>query len=377
MGDDRVMDEEKKFYPVAEPNLMGKEKEYLMDCVDSTWVSSRGKYIDMFEKAFAEKIGVKHAITTANGTVSLHLILEALGIGPGDEVIVPTFTYVASANSVKYVGAKPVFVDIDEKTLNIDVNKIEEKINKNTKAIMVVHIFGNPCNMDSIELIAKKNNLLIVEDAAEALGTEFKSKKAGNLGIAGSFSFFGNKTITCGEGGMITTNDDELNKKIRSLKNHGQSSLGPYFHERVGYNYRMTNMQAALGLAQLENMDYLVNKKIKINEEYKKNLKNLEESGIIKFQENQENGLNSCWMTAIIINKEKNVKELEKKLKEKNVETKPLFTPMHRLPFYEDDNHPVSEAISDSGLMLPGGTTLTDKDIKIISDRLKSVLMEK
>ena len=182
------MENQDKFYPVAEPNFIGNEKKYLMDCVDTTWVSSKGKYIDLFEKEFAKRVGVKHAITTSNGTVSLHLILEALEIGEGDEVIVPTFTYVASANAVKYVRAKPVFVDIHEDTLNLDVNKIEEKINKNTKAIMVVHMLGNPCNMDAIELLAQENNLFIIEDAAEALGSEFNTKKAGNLGIAGSFS---------------------------------------------------------------------------------------------------------------------------------------------------------------------------------------------
>lgn len=365
-----------KFYPVAEPNFMGNERKYLMDCVDSTWVSSKGKYIDLFEKEFAKKMGVKHAITTSNGTVSLHLILEALGIGKGDEVIVPTFTYVASANSVKYVGANPVFVDIDENTLNMDIEKIQEKINDNTKAIMVVHMLGNPCDMAAIEILAQKNNLSIIEDAAEALGSEFNTKKAGNLGTAGSFSFFGNKTITCGEGGMVTTNDDELNKKIRSLKNHGQAGSKPYFHDTLGYNYRMTNMQAALGLAQLENLDKLVERKIGINQEYRKHLKDLEDSGLIKFQKDQENGLNSYWMTAVVINKELNFDDIEKRLRAENIEVKPLFTPLHQLPFYDDESHPISEATSKNGLILPSGTTLSQEDIEIISSKFRKVLLE-
>ncbi len=365
-----------KFYPVAEPNFMGNERKYLLDCVDSTWVSSKGKYIDLFEKEFAKKVGVKHAITTSNGTVSLHLILEALGIGNGDEVIVPTFTYVASANSVKYVGANPVFVDIDENTLNMDVEKIQERITDNTKAIMVVHMLGNPCDMAAIEILAQKNNLFIIEDAAEALGSEFNTKKAGNLGIAGSFSFFGNKTITCGEGGMVTTNDDELNKKIRSLKNHGQAGSKPYFHDTLGYNYRMTNMQAALGLAQLENLDKLVKRKIEINQEYRKHLKDLEDSGLIKFQRDQENGLNSYWMTAVVINKKLDFDNMEKKLRAENIEIKPLFTPLHQLPFYRDESHPISEATSENGAILPSGTTLSEEDIKIISSKFRKVLLE-
>jgi perosamine synthetase len=364
----------KKFYPVAEPNFLGNEKKYIMDCVDSTWVSSRGKYIDLFEKEFANKIGVKHAITTSNGTVSLHLIMEAMDIGKGDEVIIPNFTYVASANAVKYTGAEPVFIDIREDDLNMDVNKIEEKINEKTKAIMVVHIFGNPCNMEKIEEIATRNNIPIIEDSAESLGSEFNNKKTGNLGIAGSFSFFGNKTITCGEGGMITTNDDELNRKIRLLKNHGQSEGKTYSHEIKGYNYRMTNMQAALGLAQLEKLDELVNKKIEINSEYKKNLKNLEEKGIIRFQKDQENGKNTYWMTVIVLNEKLNPEVISQKLKEKGIETKPLFVPMDKLPFLDNGNYPVSERIYQKGIVLPSGTTLIKDDIISISKEITKTI---
>jgi len=361
------------FYPVAEPQFIGNEKKYLMDCIDSTWISSTGKYIDLFEKKFAEFIGTKHAITVANGTVALHLILKALDVGEGDEVIVPDFTYVASANSVKYVGAKPVFVDADQKTFNIDAKKIEEKITEKTKAIMPVHIFGNPCDMDLILEIADKHSLLVIEDAAEAHGAIFNEKKAGSFGIANSFSFYGNKTMTTGEGGMITTNDDSLNEKLRILKNQGQGAGKKYYHEVLGYNYRMTNLQAAIGLAQLEKLGLFVNKKQQINAKYRAFLAGLADKGTLSFQEELPKGRSSYWMTSLILNKAP-IDSFAMELKKADIETRPFFVPMDHLPFYEKSSFPITSEISSKGIMIPSSVSLKDDDIDYICKVIKQII---
>ena len=250
-----------QFIPVSEPNLCGNEKAYLLDCLESTWISSRGKYVDQFEALFSEYIGVKHAVTTSNGTVSLHLILRALGISPGHEVIVPTLTYVASANSVLYVGAEPVFVDCDASTWNMDVEAVERAITDRTRAVMAVHLYGGAVDMEPLRCICQSRNIALIEDAAEALGTQYNGVKAGALGDMASFSFFANKTITTGEGGMITTDDDSLAQLIRQLKNQGEAPGKRYWHDVLGYNYRMTNLQAAVGLAQMENIATFVEAK--------------------------------------------------------------------------------------------------------------------
>lgn len=233
--------------PLAYPLLNGNEKKYVLDCLHTSWISSVGKYVDQFEKSFQDFCGTKYAISCANGTVALHLALLACGIGKGDEVIVPTLTYIASANAVSYCGALPVFVDSEKDTWNMDPAKIEEKINERTKAIIAVHLYGHPVNMEPILKIAEKYGLIVIEDAAEAHGAEYKGKKVGSIGHIGCFSFFGNKIITTGEGGMITTNDDALNEKIRLLKNQGMDQNRKYWFPVIGYNYRLTNLQAAIG----------------------------------------------------------------------------------------------------------------------------------
>lgn len=240
------------FIPVNEPLIAKNATKYVLDCLETGWVSSAGTYIEKFEKAFAKYLGVKHAITTTSGTTALHLALLTLGIGSGDEVIVPTLTMIASVNSICYVGAIPVLVDSEPETGNIDPKKIEEKITKKTKAIMPVHLYGHPADMDKIMEIAKKYKLAVVEDAAEAHGAEYKGEKAGSFGKINCFSFYGNKIVTTGEGGMVVTNDDKLAERARSLKDLAHSKKRRFLHEELGYNFRMTNMQAALGLAQLE-----------------------------------------------------------------------------------------------------------------------------
>ena len=240
--------------PVAEPLLDGRETEYVLECLQTNWISSQGKFITQFESAFAEYCGVRHAIAVNNGTAALHLCLLALGVKAGDEVIVPSLTYVATANAVRYCNATPVFVDNDLRTFNIDANEIAAKITPSTKAIIPVHLYGHPADMDPILEIADKHRLFVVEDAAEAVGARYKDSRAGGIGTCAAFSFFGNKIITTGEGGMVTTNDEAIAARLRMLKGQGMDPDRRYWFPIIGYNYRMTNIAAAIGLAQLEQM---------------------------------------------------------------------------------------------------------------------------
>ena len=249
--------------PVYRPDLSGNEKKYLNECIDSSWISSKGEFIEKFEKYFCKFTNIKYATTVSNGTVAIHLALKVLNIKNNDEVIVPTFTYIASVNPIIEVGAKPVFVDSNINDWQINVNDIETKITENTKAIIVPHLYGQSAQMDEILKIANKYNLYIIEDCAEALGTLYKNKHVGNFGDIATFSFFGNKTITCGEGGMIASNKKELIDLSKNLKNQGISEHKQYWHIRLGYNYRMTNMQAAVGLAQIERINEIILKKDK------------------------------------------------------------------------------------------------------------------
>jgi len=360
-----------KFYPVAEPHISELEKKYVNECLDSGWISSQGEFIQRFESAFANYCQTKHAISTSNGTVSLHAILIALGIGAGDEVIVPAFTYVASANVVKHVGATPVFVDCDAETYNIDPQKITEKITTKTKAIMAVHLFGNPCEMDAISAIAKQYDLHLIEDAAESHGARYNGRRTGSFGVAGSFSFFGNKTMTTGEGGMITLNNDILAADIQLIKNQGQHPFDPRYHHRiVGYNYRLTNIQAAIGLAQLERLDGFMASKRQINSWYRKYLEPAFKSGEIKAQKVTANAEHSYWMNAFTIERQ-NTLSIARKLKISGIDTRPFFIPMPDLPQFKDSkDYPNSRSIYQKGIILPSSTTLTEEDIKFISEQL-------
>ena len=256
-------------YPVYQPYLTGLEKEYVNDCLDSTWISSKGKYIAEFEQRFASYIGVRRALTVSNGTVAIHVALEALKIGRGDEVLVPTFTYVASANAVAYTGATPVFVDSEAAYWQIDVKDAERKITSRTKAIMPVHLYGHPCDMDAVMALAHKHGLAVVEDCAEAIGATWRGRHVGTFGDVATFSFFGNKTITTGEGGMVVTNSDATAAMVTRLKGQGLSAGREYFHDLIGYNYRMTNICAAIGCAQMERLPEIFEMKLRIAAWYK------------------------------------------------------------------------------------------------------------
>ena len=253
------MYDEKTRIPICEPTLSGYELEYLSKCIDSNWLSSKGFYVTEFENKFSEFCGSKHGVATSSGTTALHLSLTALGIGRNDEVIIPSLTMIASANPVIFAGATPVFVDSESETWNIDVSKIEDKITSKTKAIMPVHIYGHPVDMDPLLDIAKKHNLWVIEDAAEAHGAEYKGKRAGSLGDVGCFSFYTNKIITTGEGGMVVTDNDEIFDRLVDLRDLAHSKEQRYLHYEIGFNYRLTNLQAGVGLAQMKKIDdYIV-----------------------------------------------------------------------------------------------------------------------
>jgi perosamine synthetase len=365
-----------KFIPVCEPLLDGNELKYITDAVSTGWISSSGTYLQKFEKSFAEYCGVQFGVGVCNGTVALHLALVALGVGKGDEVIIPNFTMIASAFAVCFTGAKPVFVEADKDTWNIDVIKIEEKITPKTKAIMPVHIFGNMCNMDVIKNIAQKNKLFILEDAAEAHGSEYKGKKSGSFSDIAAFSFYANKNITTGEGGMVITNNEELYKKAKYYKNLCFPLDGPrnYLHEDIGFNYRMSNLHAAIGLAQTEKADYYRELRIKNNQYYKKYLSGCD--GVL-FQKDEENSLNCNWMNAVLIQPKKYGKtrdELISFLKDNNIETRLLFNGMHKQKALADfgcdckAEYPVTDCLSENGLYLPSGSGLTETDIARICE---------
>ena len=368
-----------KFIPVCEPYLNGNEVKYVMDAVSTGWISSSGKYVTEFENAFAKYCGMKYGVAVCNGTVALHLALTALGIGKGDEVIIPSFTMIATAYAVCYVGAIPVFVDADKDTWNIDVTKIEEKITSRTKAIIPVHIFGNPCNMDAIETLAKKYNLLIVEDAAEAHGAEYKGKKVGSYSSIGCFSFFANKNLTTGEGGLVVTDDEELYSKCRYFKNMCFPVNGPrnYSHDDIGFNYRMSNLHAAIGLAQTEKADDYRDMRIRNAELYKKGLADC--PGIF-FQKDEVNSLNVHWMNTVVIDPKKygrNKEQLIAHLKENGIDTRLLFVSMSRQKSLKDygcdcsEEYPITDWLTENGFYLPSASNLGVSTIKQICDVIR------
>ncbi len=355
-------------YNVSEPDISDKEINYVCDAVKSTWVSSKGKYIDEFEEKFKNYIGTKCGLTASNGTTALHLALSALNIKKGDEVIVPDLTFISPVNAVLYNNATPVLCDIKKDSWCIDENKIESLINEKTKAIIVVHLYGNSADMDKIMEIKRKYNLYLIEDTAESLGTKYKGRKLGSFGDIGCFSFYGNKTMTTGEGGFCTTDDEDLYNKMLILRDHGMTSKKRYWHEFIGYNYRMTNLQAALGLAQIERLDYFISRKRDIARIYHENLKDY----VVTHPEgNNYNG--TYWLYSILLNDEKRRDGLVDYLSRYGIETRRFFYPVHVMPpyiKYSKDDYKVSDEISQKGMNLPSGVKLNKDDIDYISDKI-------
>ena len=364
---------------IANPVFNGNEKKYLMECIDTGWISANGRFIEAFQKEFSSFCGTKYALACSNGTVTLHLALRALGISPGDEVIMPTLTYIATANAASYCGAKPVFIDSEKETWNIDPTLIEDAITPRTKAIIPVHLYGLPANMKEILEIGKKYCIPVIEDAAEAHGATWNGCRVGSMGIIGSFSFFGNKIITSGEGGMLVTNDEKLFKKMALLRSQGVDPSKRYWHTEVAYNYRMTNMQAAVGLGQLENVEWHLKKRKEVAGLYQKYLAELVTDGMIIVQEVPEEATHVYWMNSVVLTDKVKVNrdEVMARMEKKAIEMRPLFYPMHIMPPYKDPSvhFPIAERIAARGFNLPSHAGIGEEQVQYIVNVLKESMI--
>jgi perosamine synthetase len=358
-----------KFVPVAEPSLKGNELKYVTDAVLSTWISSRGEYIDRFEAEFAAFCGVEYGVAVSNGTVAIQLALKAKEIGPGDEVIVPDFTFAATINSVLHCGATPVIVDVLKDTWCIDPGAVAKAISPNTKAIIPVHIYGQACDMDAIMGLAKENDLFVLEDAAEAHGARYGGVRVGGLGHAATFSFFGNKIITCGEGGMVTTNDPALNERMRVLRDHGMSKEKRYWHDHVGFNFRMTNLQAAIGCAQLEKIENIRKWRSDLEDAYKKVFLGYD----INFQSTAPNTERAIWLISALMPSTEKRDSLIQHFRKHNVDLRPFFYPLSDMPIYQEytSRSEVASEISRVGVSLPTVEGMDMEEFKSILNSWK------
>jgi len=361
-----------KEIPIYKPSLAGNEKKYVTECLETAWISAKGRFVGEFESKFARYVGIDHATTVCNGTVALHLALVALGIGPGDEVIVPTFTYIAPVNAIVYTGATPVFADSDAKTWQIDPNEVKRKITGRTKAIMAVHLYGHPCDMDGLVAIARENRIFLVEDCAEGFGSLYKGRHVGCFGDISCFSFYGNKTITTGEGGMVVTNDQTLFERTLHFKGQGLAKYRQYWHDVVGYNYRMTNVCAAIGLAQLERADELIAKKIEIAGWYDRQLK---DSFFVR-HDPVGDVRHTYWMYSVLVPKLSMRDPVRLRLESAGIETRPTFYPVHTMPMYSAkyEKHRIAEDIGWRGINLPSYPDLTPEEVDYICENLKKAI---
>lgn len=368
------------FIPVNTPLLDGNEKKYLIECIDTGWVSSEGPFIKRFEEGFSAKMGRKHGIAVSNGSVALDAAAVALGLQPGDEVIMPTFTIICCASALTRVGAVPVLVDADPVTWNMDVSQIEARITSKTRAIMVVHIYGLPVDMDKVLALAQKYKLKIIEDAAEQHGQHYRDRPVGSFGEISCFSFYPNKHITTGEGGMIATDDDALAERCRSLRNLCFKPERRFVHDELGYNYRMTNIQAALGVAQLERIDEFITKKRRIGELYNQLL-----SGVTTIQlglPRTDYAESIYWVYGIVLKDEVpfDAKEAIERLARAGVGARPFFWSMHEQPvfqkmgLFQNETYPVAERIARRGFYIPSGLGLNEEQIETAAKRLLSIL---
>jgi perosamine synthetase len=368
-----------EFIPVNEPLLDGNEKKYLLECIETGWISSEGPFVKTFEEKFAARVGRKHGIAVTNGTAAIDAAVDALGIGPGDEVIMPAFTIISCITQIVRCGAIPVLVDSDSKTWNMDVTQIEDKITARTKAIMVVHIYGLPVDMVPVLDVAERYGLKVIEDAAEMHGQNYKGHPCGSFGDISTFSFYPNKHLTTGEGGMIVTDDDELAETCRSLRNLCFQPQKRFVHERLGWNLRMTNMQAALGLAQLERLDDFVSRKRSMGLLYTKLLEGVR--GLELPLGKTEYAENIYWVYGLLVNDFSglNAEQGMKALAEKGIGTRPFFYPMHQQPvlrrmgLFENEHYPVAERLYRQGFYIPSGVALNDMQIQRCVDAVREV----
>lgn len=367
------------FIPVNEPLLNGNEKKYLNNCIETGWISSEGPYVKEFEEKFSKRAGRKFGIAVCNGTAALEAAVIAAGVKKGDEVILPSFTIISCASSIIRAGAIPVLVDSEEDNWNMNVNQIRKKITNKTTAIMIVHIYGLPVDIDPVLKLAEEFNLKIIEDAAELIGQTYKGKPCGSFGDVSTFSFYPNKHITTGEGGMIVTDDPEIESRCRSLRNLCFKPEKRFVHDELGFNFRMTNLQAALGLAQFERLDEFINRKRWIGKLYNEQFRNFPYFNIPL--EKSEFAENIYWVYGILLNEKSkmNAEEIMKLLNQKNIGTRPFFYPMHLQPvfnkmgLFENEKYPVSEKLSEFGFYIPSGLALTEDQIITSAESLKSI----
>lgn len=365
------------FIPVNRPDLSGREKEYVVQCIDSGWISSEGPCVAQFEETFSKQVGRAHGVAVANGSVALDMAVAALDIGAGDEVIMPSFTIISCAAAVVRAGAKPILVDSDPDTWNMVPEQVEASITPRTKAIMVVHIYGLPVDMDPILAIAQRHGLPIIEDAAEMHGQTYRGKACGSFGVISTFSFYPNKHITTGEGGMVVTDDAAIAERCRSLRNLCFQPARRFVHEELGWNFRMTNLQAALGLAQLERLEQTVVRKRAIGRRYRELLDGT--PGITLPLEKTDYAENIYWVFGVVLHDDLacDAEQMMEDLAQQKVGTRPFFWPMHEQPvfhkrgWYVNESHPVAERIARRGFYLPSGLGLTDEELEYSAAALK------
>lgn len=366
---------------VCEPYLGGRETEYVLDCLRTNWISSAGTYLTKFEETFAHYCGVRHGIATTSGTTALHLALAARGIGPGDEVILPTFTIAACVFAVLYVGAQPVLVDVDPDTWGLRADEVERLIGRRTRALMPVHMYGHPCDMEPLSDLARRHGLWLLEDAAEAHGAKYKGRRCGGLGDAACFSFYANKIVSTGEGGMVVTNDDGFAQRCRSLKNLAFNRERRFLHDAVGFNYRMTNLQAAIGLAQLERIDEYVERR-RTNAQFYNRL--LADVAGLRLPVERPWARNVYWMYGIVVDDEFGCSrdDLMRGLAERGVETRTFFIPMHEQGLFHQqgmfvgESYPVASKLGRCGLYLPSSTGLSNEEIVYVVEAVREVQAE-
>ncbi len=358
---------------VCETSLRGNELAYLTECIESNWISSGGPFVRRFEDLFAEKVGCRFGVSCSNGTAALHLALATLGLRPGDEVVLPAFTMIATANAVAYTGASPVLVDSESTTWNIDPRRIETRIGPRTKAIVVVHTYGHPVDFNAIRRIAASREIPVLEDAAEAHGALYQGRPVGSLGEAATFSFYGNKIVSTGEGGMLTTNDSEIARIARLLRDHAFSQERHFWHSCLGFNYRMTNLQAAVGLAQTERLEDLVCARRRNARLYSERLRGI--AGL-RLPTESPDVRSVFWMFGLLVGDDFGISrdELRRRLARRGIETRSFFVPIHLQPIYfhrfRDERFPVAEDLCRRGLYLPSGSGLTEREIDIVTSEI-------
>lgn len=361
------------FFPVAEPNLDQVERALLLEAFDSGWISSQGPFLERFERDFAAFAGTRHALAICNGTAAVHLSLLALGVKPGDQVILPTLTFVATANAVRYMGAEPVFVDCEPDTWNLDPEQVAAAVTPRTVGIIAVHLYGHPCEMDRLQAVADRHGLWLVEDAAEAHGATYRGRRVGSLGKVAAFSLYGNKILTTGEGGVVTTDDDAVARRVRLFRGQGMDPGRRYWHVVVGYNYRMTNLAAAIGVGQLQKAEQLISARRNLAAWYQEELAGCAELVLpVERPEVQS----SWWLYSVRLRAAEGHPQLRDALMRclaaDGIETRPFFHCMHTLPPHARLGlFPVADAVATSGLNLPSAFRLTRDDVRIIAGRLR------